>query len=140
MGEMLIKRWLLGVLLLAVGLFILMMIGMALAYGDKAKTNLFGDIVPVGEWLFYTTDEFYELRWRWNNRDGGEVKDLNAYCPKCDYQMFPAGISRKSVVSFRCDICEKQYEIKESWDTIASVIPRRIQQKLRTGTYPKAKS
>jgi hypothetical protein len=137
-----VRHWVFGLLVLIAALFVMMVIGITVSTHQPEK-NPFGNIVPVAvarpEWLSYTTDYFYELRWRWKYRDG-DIKDLNAFCPRCDYQMVPTGISRLSQVSFRCDICPEGYEIRESYDAMMSVIPRRIQQRIRTGTYPKSQS
>jgi hypothetical protein len=45
---------------------------------------------------------------------------------------------RLGQVGFHGDICERNYQIHESWDSLRSVVPRIIQQKLRMGNYPKS--
>jgi hypothetical protein len=45
---------------------------------------------------------------------------------------------RLSQVGFHCDICERNYQTHESWDSLRSEVPRIIQQKLRARTYPKS--
>jgi hypothetical protein len=49
-------------------------------------------LVEYKEKLFknenYTEDDFFGLRWRWDIRSG-EIKNLNSFCPACDYQILP---------------------------------------------------
>jgi hypothetical protein len=132
-----VRRWVFGALVFIAGLFVFLVISVG-ATLYHPKENPFGNVSPIvgPDWLSYTTDDFYELKWRWRYRDG-EIKDLVTFCPRCDYQMLAIGTSRSSQVVFHCDICGKEYYIRESWDTLRSVVPRRIQQKIRTESYPK---
>jgi hypothetical protein len=134
-----VRHWVFGLLVLIAALFVLMVIGIAVSMHQPEK-NPFDNLVPIAGlgWRTYTTDDFYQIRWRWRYRDG-EITDLMAFCPPCDYQMAPIGLMNE--VSFHCDLCARNYNIRESsWDSLRNIIQRRIQQKLRAGTYSKSQS
>jgi hypothetical protein len=132
-----VRRWIYSLLLVVAGLFVLLLVGLASTlYSTKESVSPFVPIVRVEDWRSYVTDTFYEIKWRWGYA-GGEITHMLAFCPRCDYQMVPEGMSLISQISFRCDVCGRRYDIQESWDSVRSIVKRLVQQKLRSETYPK---
>lgn len=87
----------------------------------------------------YLTDTFFGLRWRWQYGGDGDIRDLYACCEHCDYQVHAENVSGYDAVPsmlFRCDLCSSTAgPFNEEPFEFESKIRRRIQQKLRTGTW-----
>ena len=96
-------------------------------------------IRPAGttrsDWLNYTEDTFFGLRWRWSYSSIGEIQRLTTFCPHCDFQVFPDEASAYAAVDrirYRCDSCHVSLgEFPESYRSLESKTERFIQQKIR---------
>jgi hypothetical protein len=83
------------------------------------------------EWLSYTSDNFYELKWVWGY-EGREVVLRAVECPRCGFRLNPASSSQfSSRVSFYCDNCGRTIPVEYSWQELQSVVRRLIELKLR---------
>ena len=131
-----VRHWVFGMLVLGCVLFVLLLIGVAGTFFPEKKTGYESLVRITPEWYDYTSDTFFELKWRWSY-DGGAI-NLNAYCPRCEYQVFPDDTSAfTGGIKFYCDSCKRNAAtIEESWDSIRSKVTRFIQQKIQTGSYP----
>jgi hypothetical protein len=132
-----IPHWLLEVLILVAVLFVLLLIGVAASL--RSKTDPYGKLVSfAADWRSYTSDDFFNLKWRWLYQ-GREIV-LNAYCPKCDYQVYPDDLSDFARhINFYCDSCKRRIVTQnETWGSLKDKVTRFVQQKIRTGTYPRA--
>jgi hypothetical protein len=132
-----VRHWLLGVLILVAVLFVILLISVAASL--LPRTDPYGKLVSfAADWHSYTSDDFFNLKWRWLYQ-GGEIV-LNAYCPKCDYQVYPDDMSDfPNHINFYCDFCKRRIVTQnESWGSMKGKVIRFIQQKIRTGTYPRA--
>lgn len=91
------------------------------------------------EWLSYRSDIYFNLRWRWNYFEDGNIFDLHTFCPHCDFQVFPHNASSFRMIDrigFRCDSCGRNLgEMDESPDSLQNKVKRFIQQKLRNGFW-----
>jgi hypothetical protein len=118
-------------------IFVLMIVGFALKYAlpEKNPSEKLVRITP--DWHDYTSDSFLGLKWRWLY-NGPEIVP-NAYCPECDYQVFPDdGRDFTNQIRFYCDSCKRYVaQHNDSWGNMKSKVVRFIQQKIRNGTYPK---
>lgn len=89
-------------------------------------------------WESYTSDTFFNLRWRWRY-DDGEISRLNSFCPRCDFQVFPVNASAFRAVdriAFKCDSCHANLtEIDDSYELFANKVRRFIQQKIRNDSW-----
>jgi len=91
------------------------------------------------DWHAYTEDHFFGLRWRWRYFDGGNIRDIHTFCPRCDFQVFPQNASPWDAVErirFRCDSCHSDLgEFQEAFESVESKTKRFIQQKIRNSTW-----
>lgn len=91
-------------------------------------------------WKNYTTDTFFNLRWRWRYFDDGQLHSLCVFCPHCDLQVNPQqnligyrGVDR---IGFHCDKCGQSLaEFNESIGSLENKVKRHIQLKLRNQTW-----
>lgn len=66
--------------------------------------------------LAYDNDVFFNMRWRWQWRDGGRLHNIVPFCLKCDMQIDPClrggGYRFVAPLIFPCRLCgEVQYEV-----------------------------
>lgn len=108
----------------------------------RAKKQL--EILPEagdGGWRYYTTDEFFGIRWRWRYGNDGGVYGLVSFCPACDYQVYAADASAYIVaphISYRCEDCDRTLgEFEGTSEELENRVIRAIQKKIRTFTWPK---
>ena len=89
-------------------------------------------------WGRYTSDTFFNLRWRWRYT-AGRIDALNTFCPHCDYQVFPydaSGFTGIDRIGFKCDSCSRSLgEFDESIRSLTSKVERFVQQKIRSGSW-----
>ena len=95
---------------------------------------------PAPNWKNYTTDTFFNLRWRWRYfDDDGQPYALSIFCPHCDFQIYPQNLSgyrEVDRIGFQCDKCgQKLAELNESFDLLENKVKRHIQHKLRNRTW-----
>lgn len=92
------------------------------------------------EWRQYTSDHFFGLLWRWEY-SGSALINLSPFCSNCDYQVYPQHASGYRVIDryvFHCNSCNLDiHEIDEPFVLFENKVMRFIQQKLRTGTWPR---
>lgn len=126
-----VPNWLLVLLSLAIIPTLLIMVaGMwaLLGRGNSSKPT----------WVDYTSDMFFGLRWRWHYATK-RIAGLNAFCPHCDYQVFPYNASAYATIDrigFKCDCCHRSLgEFDESIPSLESKVERFIQQKVRNGSW-----
>jgi hypothetical protein len=90
-------------------------------------------------WRSYTTDTYFNIRWRWKYFDDGSIYETNTFCPHCDFQVFPIDVSNYRFIdhiAFGCDSCGRHLgEFNESIDSLQSKTRRLIQQKIRNDTW-----
>lgn len=90
-------------------------------------------------WRNYTTDIYFNLRWRWKYFDDGGIYDPHTFCPHCDFQVFAQDVSSFRVIehiAFHCDSCGRHLgEFQESFAALENKTKRFIQQKIRNGTW-----
>ena len=133
-----VRHWLLGALVLSAVLFVILLTSVAASL--RPGKDPYGKLVSfAADWHSYTSDDFFNLKWRWLYR-GGEIV-LNAYCPTCDYQVYPDDISDFSNhINFYCDSCKRRIVTQnESWGSMKGKVTRFIQQKIRNKDFPKPK-
>lgn len=95
----------------------------------------------------YTEDSFFGLRWRWEI-PRGEIKGLNCFCPKCDYQILPKVITSNGEPNFYggfyitykfkylCDSCGYSlYSDIDDNNEFEQKVRLTIQKKIRTGEW-----
>lgn len=132
-----VRHWVLGLLILFATLFALLLVSLSASmFWPKSDPN--SELVKIGpDWHFYTSDKFFGLKWRWRY-EGPEIL-LDAYCPQCDYQVFPDDNSDfTGRIKFFCDSCKRNVATQDdSWGDMKSKVIRFIQQKIRNGDYPK---
>ena len=101
--------------------------------------KVFPSAENLGSWQSYTTDIFYNLRWRWSYFDDGQIYKLTTFCPICDYQLYADNLSSFRVIdhiAFSCDSCKRDIcEFQESVAMVESKVMRYIQQKLINGSW-----
>jgi hypothetical protein len=92
-------------------------------------------------WRSYTTDNYFGLRWRWKYYQDGGIYDVYTFCPHCDFQVFPYDASGYRIIDrigYQCDSCGRDLgQVDESRDSLENKVIRLIQQKLRTGLWPR---
>ena len=136
----LVTHWVLGLLALFTILFFILLISLSTTLTSGSKKNAYENMIRITpEWYDYSMDSFFGLKWRWTY-DGPQIV-LNAFCPSCDYQVFPDDPSEFSYghIAFNCASCNRIIaRIDDTWDGLKSKITRFIQQRIRNGTYPGA--
>lgn len=130
-----IPNWLIGVvMLLAIPTIV---IAAALSWQAIRPSTL-----SVVDWRSYSTDIFFNLRWRWKYLSGGQISSMHVFCPQCDFQLFPEDVSAYRAVDhirFRCDSCHRVVgEFQESLLSLESKAGRFVQQKLRNDSWPRS--
>jgi hypothetical protein len=94
--------------------------------------------VPTATWQSYTEDEVLGLRWRWK-WNHGQIASLYAFCPRCDFQMFPENTSAWDALdkySYHCAGCSSDIKtLDENPERFESTVKRFIQQKVRNGQW-----
>lgn len=89
-------------------------------------------------WMSYTYDDFFGLRWRWRYVDGN-ISGLCTFCPKCDFQVYARDSSNFRIIDrilYFCDSCGSNLaEIEESQYQLESKVKRFIQQRIRNGSW-----
>jgi hypothetical protein len=133
-----VQHWVLGLLIIAAVIIIVVFVGLLLCIALPQSDHC-GNLIPIStrpEWLSYTNDSFFGLKWRWHYGDG-EIQRLLPFSPHCDYQIFPDNASPfTSRVDFYCDSCRRDLgTLPESWGSLESKVTRFIQQKLRSGKW-----
>jgi hypothetical protein len=90
-------------------------------------------------WIAYTSDIFYNLRWRWHYNRDASMSRLITFCPHCDFQVFPANASGYAFIDrifFRCESCARDLGVfDESYESLESKAESFAQQKLRNGSW-----
>lgn len=87
---------------------------------------------PAPDWRAYTTDVFYDLRWRWRYEDG-RIGGLSPFCPRCGYALVPEDWGMN--LHFQCDKCPREYTVRQSWHSLLSKVERLVYQKLSSGEW-----
>lgn len=127
----LVPNWTLAVLGLFVLSAVVVLIALLWQFLRHGKSGFL-------EWQAYTSDVFFELRWRWHY-SGSTMSDLTTFCPHCDYQVFPvdgSGYNFIDQIAFFCDSCGANLGIfEESFDLLENKARRFAQQKLRNGSW-----
>ena len=137
-----VPHWLigLGVLLIILAAAILIVASTA---AHQAKSTQFAQI-SLPPWHSYTTDMFYEVRWRWRYDIAGQVTDLNCFCPRCDCQLFiqePSpilfhGIPNREPTLFCCPRCGSIVrQIHERADQIELAVTAFIGRNVRNNLW-----
>jgi hypothetical protein len=88
---------------------------------------------PTVDFLSFTTDTFFEMKWRWVY-EGRHIENLVPFCPKCDFQIIPkrTGHRAASQVLYECDDCSSFVHVIDlPPEEIEDRIIRLIQKKLR---------
>jgi hypothetical protein len=132
-------HWLSALLILCTALLILHIAADAIKLAPPQSQSQFVPVSLVPDYYSYRSDNFLGLKWRWNYEDG-EI-NLSAYCPHCDFQVFPDDVSpfNSHGIKFYCHSCGRTVaNDAHSWPSLKSVVSRLVQQKIRLGTYPKA--
>lgn len=96
-------------------------------------------VFPSQPWRKYTTDKFLGLRWEWKYFSDGEIDDLRAFCPKCDFQL---GIEDTNEYSYlceiRCDNCGQDLsKFNNTYLDLEKKVIRLIEQKIRNRSGPR---
>lgn len=95
---------------------------------------------PSLSWRDYNTDIYFNLRWRWKYFSDGQVYDMHAFCPHCDFQIYAQDIGSYRIIdhiSFHCESCGRHLaEFQESLSSLENRTKRFIQQKIRNGKHP----
>jgi hypothetical protein len=87
----------------------------------------------TADWLSYSTDTFFEMKWRWTYV-GGHIDKLAPFCPQCDLQIIPkrTGYRAASQVLYECEDCNSFARVIDlPQDEMEARIHRLIQKKLR---------
>jgi hypothetical protein len=128
-----VQHWVLGLLIALALLFIVTIVFLAVILLQTKKQNQ-----NPPDWQSYTSDNFYDLNWVWAY-EGREIIFKAVMCPHCGYQVGPDSTSRfANSIRFYWDNCRRTVPVEgQSWESLQSVVIRLVQQKLRTGTYPK---
>ena len=81
----------------------------------------------------YEEGEFFGVRWRWRPISEGDIIDLVAFCPACDYQLERSKRHYDSPrVVFECDDCGHQVVVKKVPELeIRDRVVKKIQQQMR---------
>jgi hypothetical protein len=129
-----VPRWLLLLLtLLSLPMLLLFVVGFWYWFSNR-NNKMSGH-----DWNSYTTDNFYDLRWRWKYSTDRYPLGLTSFCPYCDFQVYPKNISAFRVVdhiAFSCESCGRQLgEFEESYEALENKVVRFIQQRLRNNTW-----
>lgn len=92
-------------------------------------------------WRSYTSDLIEDLDWRWTYDGQGQIRDLSAFCPVCNYQLRPKESTELGFFAtrFRCDYCGDDSDIVafkgEAKMDVLDRITRMIHRSIRTGDY-----
>jgi len=89
----------------------------------------------------YTTDEFFNIRWRWSYMGGGTIYDLYSFCTKCDYQVFPFDtmVYSRFGSKYKCGDCgEDLGTFAKDQHEVEQEIKLLIQRKIRNGEWRQA--
>lgn len=124
----LVANWLLGLIgLVSIPLFLIFVLAIWESKGDKTPN-----------WRNYTSDMFFNLRWRWRYA-AGHIESLATYCPHCDYQIFPQEVGAYNFarrLGYSCDSCRRNLtELDETIHSLESKVERFIQQKIRNQSW-----
>jgi len=100
--------------------------------GDASKNN----------YKEYCQDVLLGIKWRWKySSTDNKIYGLMAFCPFCDYQVYPHYTSSYQIIDnigFKCDYCGKVLESYDfSYEMLEDRIIRMIQKYLRTGEWEK---
>jgi hypothetical protein len=131
-GSTTLPNWLLTVLVLA-------------AFGMLGVAGLIlwvSRVAPAGpRWRGFTEDVVMGLRWRWRySADAdAEMWDLHAFCPTCDFQLFPKDVGPyryPPVVMYPCENCGFQSQLFDlPSGELESLVRRQVQRKIRSGEW-----
>ena len=120
-------------------LLVLLCLPTLIIIGALAWQNVFPSTPHSPSWKNYTTDIFFNLRWRWTYGTNGQIYDTHSFCPYCDFQVYAKDVSSYAVIehiAFHCDSCGCNLgEFQESIYSLESKIKRFVQQKLRNETW-----
>ena len=120
-----VPKWLLAILVLSALAIVLRLI--LLMSGNEQA-----------DWQSYTSDTFYNLRWRWRYF-GEQIGSLASFCPHCDFQVCPQDSSAYRAVdhiAYHCESCNVQLStFEQSPDSLHDKVERLIQQRIRQGTW-----
>jgi hypothetical protein len=135
-GTSSLPHWGLALLVLGAGLFVVVVLVVAIAIVVQVIKQNQHD---PPDWLAYTMDNFFGLKWVWRYEGNREVRLRGVFCPNCNYQLGPDDTSMfASRVSFHCDSCLRTVPVDgHSWESLQSVVERLVHQKLRNRTYPR---
>ena len=127
-----VRHWVLGLLIIVALLLAVILIFLAVILLQTKKQ-------ASPDWLSYTSDSFYGLKWVWVY-EGREVFLKAALCP-CGYEVGPDSTSPfANSIRFYCDSCGRTVPVEgQSWASLQSVVMRLIQKALRDGTYRKTR-
>jgi len=140
-----ISHWLLGILILMAVIFILILfsvwVSAARTSSQEASTTA-PQIQSHPPWLSYTSDVFYNLRWRWAYTPTFAVdqSSLAIFCTHCDYQLIgeshlPSDYTQQ--ITFRCRSCGRAVHVQEAPAQLEGIVLRLIHQKIRNDAATK---
>jgi len=90
------------------------------------------------DWRSYVSDEIFGIRWRWKYDSGGNIYDLQSFCPACDYQTFASWVDPfiPRFIKYVCDDCGRELGQFDGTETeYQDLVVRKIHQKIRTDKW-----
>ena len=81
-------------------------------------------------------DNFFNIIWRWSYTNG-KISKLVSFCSHCDFRVYPKDADLyDNRAKFVCDNCGAHLqEFSDRYDVVENLIIRKIDHKLRTGTW-----
>lgn len=127
-----VPNWLLGLLVISL-LLVIFVIGLIIWSKWHHKQR-------PPNWLSYSTDSFFGIKWTWRYDEIGKLIDLYSFCPDCDFQIYPQSnynfFREFTHIHFHCENCG--HDFGNQHDDIAQFenkIIRHIQRKIRNGSW-----
>jgi len=89
----------------------------------------------------YGEEVVLNIKWRWRFGNDRQVRDLFAFCPSCDCQVFGRPASAYQLedhIQFACEHCGRQIAaFRFNREELESRVLRFIQKRLRDGSWLK---
>jgi hypothetical protein len=87
----------------------------------------------------YYEDIIFSIKWRWSYASNNEIVRLNAFCPACDYQLYPYKASSFEIIEdigFKCEDCGKDFGVfNHNYSVLEDKVIRKIHQYIRSDEY-----
>ena len=128
-----VPNWLIALMLIC-SIIVLLVMAINAYQACKPSANL--------SWhLNYKEDVFFHILWRWQYDSTWQPENINTFCPKCDFQIYPqnaSGFRSIDHIAFHCEVCSLDLaDFDERYKVLENKVIRLLQLKIRNGSWKK---